>query len=127
MASAISWFEIPVTEMDRACKFYSDILGYKIEGQEISMGEMTMVMAMLQYNPEAGEIGGALVKTNDHNPSTDGVLVYLNGGEDLNGVLSKIESAGGKVLLPKVPIGENGFMAMFLDTEGNKIGLHSMN
>lgn len=126
MASAINWFEIPVVDMDRACKFYSEILGYKIEGFDVTMGEYTSTMAMFQYNPELGEVGGSLVKTADHNPSTDGALVYLNGGDDLNNVLNKVENAGGKVLLPKVPIGDSGFMALFLDTEGNKIGLHSM-
>ncbi len=125
MASAISWFEIPVSDMDRACKFYSEIMDYKIESYDVTMGDFTTTMAMFQFNPEEGEIGGSLVKNQHHNPSNDGVLVYLKGGEDLNGILGKVESFGGKILLPKASIGENGFMAMFLDTEGNKIGLHS--
>ena len=126
MANVINWFEIPVTDMDRACKFYSEVFNIKIEGFDMTMGDMTMTMAMFPYNPEAGEVGGSLVKTQDHEPNMQGTLIYLNGGDDLNTPLNNVENAGGKVILPKVPIGENGFMAMFIDTEGNRMGLHSM-
>jgi predicted enzyme related to lactoylglutathione lyase len=55
----------------------------------------------------------------------EGVVLYLNGDPDLDNVLNKVEGAGGKVVMPKVSIGDNGFMAFFIDTEGNKMGLHS--
>lgn len=60
------------------------------------------------------------------NRQKKGSLVYLNGGDDLGFPLSKVEAAGGRILLPKTAIGANGFMAHFTDTEGNKVGLHSM-
>ena len=63
---------------------------------------------------------------NGYEPTNKGSLVYLNGGEDLSVPLSKVEAAGGKILLPKTALGPNGFMAHFTDTEGNKVGFHSM-
>ncbi len=66
-----------------------------------------------------------MVKSDDHKPSMEGVVLYLNGDPDLDNVLNKVEGAGGKVVMPKVSIGDNGFMAFFIDTEGNKMGLHS--
>jgi predicted enzyme related to lactoylglutathione lyase len=71
-------------------------------------------------------VGGAIVQSDGYVPAANGSVVYLNGGDDLNVPLSRVEKAGGKVLLPKTPLGPNGFMALFLDTEGNKIGFHSM-
>ena len=70
-------------------------------------------------------IGGCIIEGDGYEPSINGSLVYLNGGEDLSLVLSKVESAGGSIILSKTLIGSNGFMAYFTDTEGNKIGLHS--
>ena len=81
---------------------------------------------MLPADMQNGGIGGGIVQGDGYVPSAEGVLIYLNGGEDLNGPLSKAEQAGGKILLPKTSIGGNGFMALFFDTEGNKIALHSM-
>lgn len=71
-------------------------------------------------------VTGGIVQGEGFNPSTNGVLIYLNGGDDLSEPLARVDAAGGKVLLPKTAIGGNGFMAHFLDTEGNKIALHSM-
>ena len=73
-----------------------------------------------------GGVGGGIVQGEGFEPSVTGSIVYLNGGDDLNGPLSKIESAGGKIVLPKTSIGQNGYMAHFIDTEGNKVALHSM-
>ena len=81
-------------------------------------------MAMLPYESGKG-IGGGIVQGEGYAPSTDGTLVYLNGGKDLSVPLGRVEAAGGQVLLPKTDIGENGFTAYFLDSEGNKVGLHS--
>jgi len=69
--------------------------------------------------------GGALVKSPNHKPSTEGSIVYLNGNPNLQLLLDRIEGAGGKITMPKTNIGENGNMAYFLDTEGNQVGLHS--
>ena len=92
---------------------------------------MTTIEAMsgfiMSMFPVRGEgIGGAIVKGEGYIPSHEGSVVYLNGGEDLSAVLDKVEGAGGKILRPKTGIGENGFIAFFNDTEGNKVGLHSM-
>ena len=118
MASAVNWFDIPVTDMDRAKAFYGTLLG----------GELTMVgeagtMAVLPYQDG---VGGALVHGEDYVPSRQGSIIYLNGSDDLSVPLGKVEAAGGKVLTDKTSIGENGFIAFFLDSEGNRVGLHSM-
>jgi len=120
MANAINWFEIPVTDMPRAVAFYSAILGAEISADPAAPGYQ---MAVLPYQDG---VGGALLSGEGYVPSPNGALLYLNGGDDLNNVLGKVDAAGGQVLTPKTGIGENGFMGFFLDSEGNKIGLHSM-
>ena len=124
MKSAISWFEIPVTDYDRAKKFYTTVLGIEITNHP--MPDTSMEYGIFDYKPEEDGIGGAIFKSSDAKPSMDGATVYLNGGNDLNLPLSRVERAGGKVLLPKTDIGENGFFALLADTEGNKVALHSM-
>lgn len=122
MASALNWFEIPVTDMNRALKFYNTILGVEMSTMEAMPG---FTMAMLPATEN--HVGGAIVKGEGYVPSQQGTVVYLNGGDDLSNVLNKVEGAGGKVIMPKTNIGnEYGFMAIFTDTEGNKVGLHSM-
>ena len=122
MAHVINWFEIPVTDFARAKKFYEAILGTELQ----TMEAMGMTMAFFPADFQNGEIGGGIVTGNGSQPSATGSLVYLNGGEDLSAALSKVEPAGGKIVLPKTAIGPNGFMAHFMDTEGNKVALHSM-
>lgn len=119
MASAINWFEIPVTDMARAKAFYASVLDASELQEQNAKG---MLMTFLPYE---GGVGGALVKDDDYVPSQTGSVVYLNGGDDLSLPLGRVEKAGGQVLADKMAIGENGFIAFFLDTEGNKIGIHS--
>jgi predicted enzyme related to lactoylglutathione lyase len=127
MDKVINWFEIAVSDFDRAKKFYETIFGVKMEMPEMKMPGMESVkMAFFPIDPMSGTTGGGIVKSEKMEPSSKGVLVYLNGGDDLSAVLNKVEGAGGKVLQPKMSIGEHGFMAIFTDTEGNSIGLHSM-
>jgi uncharacterized protein len=121
MKNAINWFEIPVTDFDRAKKFYEIILGATMQ----TMEAMGMKSAFFPADLQNG-IGGCIIQGPGYEPATKGSLVYLNGGEDLNSVLSKVEQAGGKIMLPKTAIGPNGFMAHFQDCEGNRVGLHSM-
>jgi uncharacterized protein len=118
--NALNWFEIPVTDVARAKKFYETIF-------DIEMFTMDMMgMQMVMFPSESPKSGGALVKSHDHKPSTEGSVIYLNGNPNLQLVLDKIENAGGKVTLQKTDIGEeNGFMAFFIDTEGNLMGVHS--
>ncbi len=120
MASALNWFEIPASDMDRAVKFYSAIFGADMTAAEAMPG---FTMAMF---PAEGGVGGAILQGDGYVPSQEGTVVYLNGGEDLSVVLGKVEGAGGQVVVPKTDMGENGFIAIFVDTEGNKVGLHSM-
>ncbi|MBT9503588.1 MAG: VOC family protein [Burkholderiaceae bacterium] len=121
MANALNWFEIPVTNFERAKAFYEAVLGVTIETME--MGPITM--GMLSSDPEA--VGGALVQGDGSTPSQTGTLVYLNGGDDLAPMLARAAQAGGSVVVPKTDIGNDfGFFAHFMDTEGNKVGLHSM-
>lgn len=121
MASAINWFEIPVQNFERAKKFYETVL------------DITMILpfdgvkyAMFPSDMQNGEIGGGLVEEQGYEPSQKGALIYLNGGEDLSVPLSRIEAAGGIIVVPKKSIGANGFMAIFNDTEGNRIAFHSI-
>lgn len=124
MASAVNWFDIPVTDMNRAKAFYSTLLGGELhdEANDVAMGKAG-AMAILPFQDG---VGGALMQGDDYTPSRQGSIVYLNGGDDLSVPLGKVEAAGGKVLTDKIRIGENGFIAFFLDTEGNRVGLHSM-
>ena len=122
MTNAINWFEIPESDFDRAKAFYSKLFNAEI--QEMPHPEYRY--GMLPADMQNG-IGGGIVQGNGFEPSSKGALVYLNGGDDLSGPLSRVEAAGGKIVLPKTSIGPNGFMAHFIDTEGNKVALHSMN
>jgi uncharacterized protein len=121
MTNAINWFEIPVTDFTRAKKFYETLYGAEIMEMPFPNGKYGMLPSDMQNG-----VGGGIVQGEGFEPSTKGTIVYLNGGDDLSTPLSKVEDAGGKILMPKTSIGGNGFMAHFLDTEGNKIALHSM-
>ena len=116
------WFEIPVTDLDRARKFYEAIFEFEMFGTEVANSSMAF------FPSEEGDEGasGALIKSIDNKPSLDGIRIHLSCGEDLSDVLSRIEPAGGKVVHPKTMITEEyGYEARFIDTEGNKIGLWS--
>ena len=119
--NSLNWFEISVSDMNRAKKFYETIFEIKMDEQEM----MGMQMAFFPSNPGNGKASGALVQGSMHKPSADGAKIYLNGNPDLSDALSRIEKAGGKVTMPKTQIGEFGFMAFFTDTEGNTVALHS--
>lgn len=121
---AISWFEIPTQDINRAQKFYETIF-------DITMIPMDMPQLQMRMFPIESpmNIGGALIFNKDfYKPSaTEGALLYLNGNPDVQNVLNKIEEAGGKIVVPKTQISpEHGYMAVFIDTEGNRIALHSI-
>ncbi len=119
----VSWFEIPVTDMDRAMKFYQEVLGHELALQPEMEG---MLMAWFPMEEKAEGATGALVKHDMYKPSMTGSLVYFTAmSGDLDNELGKVEAAGGKVLMPKKDIGEYGFVAMFQDSEGNSVALHS--
>ena len=122
--NAISWFEIPSTDLSRAQKFYETVFSVTL----IPMNLQAIKMRMFPLEDMMG-VGGAIVDSGGfHKPSTtDGPLIYLNGNPDLQNVLDKVEKAGGKIMVPKTEISpEYGYMAVFIDTEGNRIGLHSV-
>lgn len=120
MTNAINWFEIPATDFERAKKFYETVL-------EIEMATPFPGMNYAMFPAEMGQgIGGGLVQEEGYEPAEKGSLIYLNGGEDLSVPLARVEAAGGKIVMEKKSIGNNGFIAMFLDTEGNRVAFHSM-
>jgi predicted enzyme related to lactoylglutathione lyase len=121
MANVLNWFEIPVSNMERAVKFYTEVMGYD------SMYQMNMGGYDMAFFPMEGEgVGGALVKGEGCIPNANGSVIYLNANPDLAIPLSKIEAAGGKVLMPRTLITEEiGYMATFIDSEGNKVAFHS--
>lgn len=121
MNNLISIVEIPTADFPRAVKFYQTILGVTIQ-------EMEMDGVQLGVLPnDEGTVNVVLAKGSDYKPSADGALLYLNAGEDLQPTLDKVGQNGGQVILPKTPISpEMGFFALFIDSEGNKMGLHSM-
>jgi uncharacterized protein len=123
--NAISWFEIPATDLDRATKFYEAIFGVTLFPMDLP----NIKMRMFPLEDNMTQVGGALVDSGGfHKPSaTDGPLIYLNGNPDLQRIVDKVEAAGGSIMVPKTEISpEYGFMAVIIDTEGNRIGLHSI-
>lgn len=122
MNNLISIVEIPTADFSRAVKFYQSILNVSIEEIDMDGTQMGVLPS------EEGTVNLCLVKGNDYKPTTDGAVVYLNAGNDLQPMLDKVEQNDGQVIVPKTEISpEMGFFALFIDTEGNKLGLHSIN
>ena len=117
------WFEIPASDLTRASTFYSGVFDTQLVDQD--MGELRM--ALFPHNT-LSSVSGAIVKGKGYIPSHEGNIVYLNGGKDLAAPLSRVEQHGGTIVMPKTFLGEKiGYIALFNDSEGNRIGLHSMN
>lgn len=120
--NSLNWFEISVTDINRAARFYETIFGIELPRQTM----MGVKMAFFHSENMNGKVSGALVQGPMHKPSADGAKIYLNGNPDLANVLSRVEVAGGKVLMPKTKINDEiGFMAYFADSEENTMALHS--
>jgi predicted enzyme related to lactoylglutathione lyase len=126
IGNALNWFEIPVSDFDRAKKFYETIFNYQMP--ENQMGATRM--GFLLFDFQNAKVGGAIVHNPGfYSPQADGTLVYLNCEPDLQKVLEKVVPAGGKILQEKKEISPDqrlGFWALILDTEGNRVALHSM-
>lgn len=121
MKNYVNWFEIPALNLQRAVTFYNHI--YNINMDTIELNGYSM-----GFFPADKGIGGAVVVGKGCIPSETGTLVYLNGGHDLTDVLNKIEEAGGRIVMGKTKINDDsGYFALFIDTEGNKLALHSQN
>jgi predicted enzyme related to lactoylglutathione lyase len=117
----VSWFEIPVTDMDRAKKFYESVLKTKIKVEDF--GNLLMGWFRADEDRNAPGATGSLVQADTYVPSHDGSMVYF-GVPDINAVTARVEAAGGKVIKNKFSIGEFGFCGHFEDSEGNRIALH---
>lgn len=114
----VSWFEIPVYDIRRAARFYGTL--YNMEMEVNVNGEFAMA-----YFPADKGIGGALIYGPGCVPSDTGTLVYLNAGNDMDGILGRVDLAGGRVIMPKTLISEEaGWFALFIDSEGNRVALH---
>lgn len=121
MKNLINWFEIPAMEFDRAVAFYKSIL-------TVEINETEMFGSKMGFFPSDGKnVSGAIVQGSDYKAASEGVLLYLNGGENLQQTLDKVEQHGGKIIMPKTQISDDmGYFALFIDTEGNKMALHSI-
>lgn len=114
----INWFEIPSVDFERAVNFYSTVLGISIK-KELFNGVPNGIFVA------EGKSFGAVIYDEQVRPSQDGAVLYLDGGSNLEAAVNRVEPAGGKVLMPVTPIGDPGFIALILDTEGNRIALHT--
>lgn len=122
MKHLINWVEIPAIDIARAKKFYATILG-NIEFIDMNANDSKYALFPVDDKFNAG----ALVQGAYHKPSPDGIVIYFDGGKDMDNILKHVEKAGGQVIMPKTNTGmEAGFVGMFIDTEGNKIGLQHM-
>ena len=121
----ITWFEIPVSDIDRAQKFYETILDIEM----VKKADGNDEAVFFPFNPNvvqatSGRVTGVLSKSERNSPSGNGTVVYINSSPDIQTVLDKVEQAGGKIVAPKTLISA-GFIAIIMDTEGNKVGLHA--
>jgi hypothetical protein len=117
----ISWFEIPAFDFQQAVYFYNHIFA-------IEMKQNITEINAIAFFPETSGIGGAIIFGPGSIPSDKGPLIYLNGGNDLNVVLNKVEFAGGRIVMPKTLISDDaGYFAIFIDSQGNKLAIHSKN
>lgn len=122
MQNLVTFIDIPATDFGRAVSFYKAILGLEINETEVFGTKMGF------FPSDGTNASGAIVQGEDYKPSTDGVIAYLNGGNDLQNVLDKVGPNNGKVIVPKTHISpEVGYIGMFIDTEGNKMAVHSIN
>ncbi|HEX4922804.1 MAG TPA: VOC family protein [Bdellovibrionales bacterium] len=118
------WVEIPASDIERAAKFYSAILGVQLK--VTNDPNYNAAMVFLPHHDEG--VTGALVKAEGYVPSAQGTLAFIDGGNDLSPMLARVEPAGGKVLVKKTLISKDvGYFAMFLDSEGNRVALYSRN
>ncbi len=123
--NVITWFEIPVSDIDRAKTFYETILDIEMITRKDGDDEGVF----FPFNPNvvqatSGRVTGVLSKSARNSPSTNGTMVYLNASPSIQTVLDKVQQAGGKIIAPKIQI-PAGFIAVIIDTEGNKVGLHA--
>jgi predicted enzyme related to lactoylglutathione lyase len=118
----VNWFEIPVNNFERGKDFYQNV--FDVQLQDMEMGPS--MMGMFPWETKAEGSAGCIIKSEGYVPSTEGSVVYFSVA-DIEGTLGKIGANGGSTVFPKMAIGEHGFVAQFMDTEGNRVALHSTN
>jgi predicted enzyme related to lactoylglutathione lyase len=120
----VGWFEIPVTDMSRAVRFYETVFDLNLSRNILGPLEMAWFP---QAESDSGSPGSLVLNLNFYKPSQDGILLYFSApSDDLSIELDRVEKAGGRILIPRRQISDEfGFMAVILDTEGNRIALHS--
>lgn len=123
----INWFEIPVTDIGRAQKFYETVLDMKLQPMEMDSCKMAIFPGTGESPKGHALVHGSLIQVDGCEPSNKGAVIYFNAGNDLSVALARVEKAGGKIVKEKTSIGEHGYFAMFNDTEGNMQALHSPN
>ncbi len=116
----VGWFDINVSNINRAKKFYETVFNIQLVDLPIDWGKQSL----FPFNPESPNISGALVEKPDMTPNGNNTVVYF-ASDDCITEERRIEDAGGKIIQPKMSIGEFGFVSIVIDTEGNTIGLHS--
>lgn len=120
--NAIHWFEIPALQLERAFTFYNAILGGHV--RKGTFGDSELILFDVPFS--TGEaVGGSIVVRDDLKPTSEGPIMYLNAFGKLSDVVSRVQSAGGKVIVPFIDLGKFGFAAIIIDSEGNKMGLLS--
>ena len=123
-ANALNWFEIPAADINRAKTFYETIFNTQMQ----DMGDMMGMKSVAFPADMSTKVSGSITQSANHTPSQDGAVVYLNANPSIQTVLDRIDTAGGKVVMPRTEISpEIGVMAFFIDSEGNKVGLHAQN
>ena len=121
-SSAVAWFEIPSRDLDRAKKFYETILACTMKKDDFGTQDDVMCV----FPAEQTGVSGALIKRTFQRPGSDGTMVYLSCDGRLDAVISRVEAAGGRVIVPRTPVpGGHGAFACMRDSEGNHVGLHT--
>ena len=119
MSNQIVWCDIPVTDLDSAIKFYSGILGKPVTKESVA----GMTFGLLPHAYDG--VAGCLVVAADDKPGANGPMIYMNCEGRLDIAIATVELNGGTILKAKHQIGEHGFRAIILDSEGNRIALHT--
>jgi predicted enzyme related to lactoylglutathione lyase len=119
-SKVLEWFELPTADLARAIGFYNTVLSINMQGIDFGPSRIAV------FPREEGDPSGCLIHADDHTPSQAGTVIYINAGRDLEPALQRIEPAGGKVLVSKTQVGPGmGYYAVFVDSEGNRVGLAS--